>query len=335
MARKRSFRLGALIESFFNERLVQQRSASPATISAYKDALRLLLVFAASRLGKHVDYLGINDLDYQMVLDFLDFLERERGNSIRTRNARLAAVHSFFRHVAYSDPAAIALAQRILSIDPKRTIKRVVQFLQPPEVDALLAAPRRSTKQGRRDHALLLFFLRTGVRASEAVGVNAADLMLVPPYQVRIRGKGSKERVLPLAQDLVAVIRALLEERRLDDRQVAPIFTDPRGNRLSRFGVVHIVRRAATTAARTCPTLRTRSVSPHSFRHTAAMRLLQARVDLAVIRGWLGHQSIQTTHDYLEADLEMKRQALAAISLNSELPALYQAPSTILALLEG
>ena len=270
-----------------------------------------------------------------MVLAFLDFLERERNNSVRTRNARLAAIHSFFRHVAYGKPEALALAQRILSIGPKRTTKRVVEFLRPPEVEALLAAPNRQTMRGRRDHALLLYLLRTGVRVSEAIGLNTADLTMAAPSQVIIRGKGSKERVLPLANDLVVILRDLIEERQLDVHGHVPVFVNAQGKRLTRFGLTHIVRRAVSKASRKCTTLHKHPISPHSFRHTAAMRLLQAGVDLATIRGWLGHADIQTTHGYLEADVEMKRRALAAANLTSEEVSLrFEPPSKILALLE-
>jgi site-specific recombinase XerD len=229
----------------------------------------------------------------------------------------------------------VALAQRILGIGSKRTVKRVVEFLQPAEVDALLAAPNRQTTRGRRDHALLLLLLRTGVRASEAIGINVADLILVSSYQVLIRGKGAKERVLPLASDLAAILRNLLEERRLGAHGQVAVFVDATGRRLTRFGVTHIVRRAVGKATKDGAVFSKRSVSPHRFRHTAAMRLLQAGVDLAVIRSWLGHVGIQTTHEYLEADVEMKRRALVAAHVVAELPAArYKAPSAILALLE-
>jgi site-specific recombinase XerD len=327
--------LGALIESFFIQRLQRQQQASPATVAAYKDALRLLLCFAASRLGKHVDALDIQDLGYSLVLAFLDFLESERGNSARTRNARLAALHAFYRHVAYSRPEALALAQRVLAIAPKRTVKRVVQFLQPPEVNALLAAPDRRSFIGQRDHALLLFLLRTGARVSEAVGVNTQDLTLTAPRQVRIRGKGSKERILPLTKDLATILRDLLEKHQQSALATGPVFVDARGKRLTRFGVTHIVRRARSKAMKECISLGSHPISPHSFRHTAAMRLLQSGVDLAVIRAWLGHVDIQTTHEYLEADIEMKRQALARANVTSEVPIRCEPPSAILALLEN
>ena len=334
MSRKRKSSLGVHVETFLTERLVRQRQASPATLSTYKDALRLLFHFACSHLDKHINRLDLQDLDYNLVLDFLDYLEQGRGNSVRTRNARLAVIHSFFRHVAYSEPEALALAERILSIGPKRTIKRVVDFLHPPEVDALLAAPCRQNTQGRRDHAMLLFLLRTGARASEAIGINAADLALNPPGQVLLHGKGAKERVLPLANDLAAILRDLLEERQLGIQEKSPVFVNAQGKRLTRFGLTHIVRRAVNKASKECGTLGKRPVSPHSFRHTTAMRLLQAGVDLAMIRAWLGHVDIQTTHGYLEADIEMKRHALAAASITPEASVRYEPPSTILALLE-
>ena len=334
MSRTSSPALGALVESFFIQRLTRQRQASPATLCAYKDALRLLLQFVSSKLDKPVDRLDIQDINCDLVLAFLDFLESERGNSPRTRNARLAVIHSFFRHVAFSDPSAVALAQRILGIGPKRTVRYVVEFLQPPEVDALLVVPDRQTTRGRRDHALLLFLLRTGARASEALGVNAADLSLKRPRQVLLQGKGSKQRVVPLAPDLAAILGDLLEERGLTPDAKGPVFVDAKGKRLTRFGLTHIVRRAVSAAEKHVPSFKGRSISPHTFRHTTAMRLLQAGVDLAVIRAWLGHSDIQTTHQYLEADVEMKRQALEAAGVTPEVQVRFKPSSGLLALLE-
>jgi site-specific recombinase XerD len=334
MAKPRSPSLGILVESFLSTWLIQQRQASLATLATYKDALRLLFQFASEQLGKHVDQLDIKDLDYDRILMFLDFLEQQRGNSVRTRNARLAVIHSFFRHVAYSDPGALLLAQRILGIGRKRTTTAVVGFLHPPEVDALLSAPCRTSTLGRRDYALLLCLLRTGVRASEAIGINASDLMLELPGQVLIRGKGKKERALPLTNDLATVLHHLVEERGVDTREDIAVFVNTKGQRLTRFGLTHVVSRAVKKAVLTCPSLEKRSVSPHSFRHTAAMRLLQNGIDLAVIRAWLGHSDIQTTHGYLEADIEMKRRALANASVIATPDLHYQPSSTILALLE-
>lgn len=334
MSKTSSPTLGALVESFFTQRLIRQRQASPATLCAYKDALRLLLQFASSRIDKPVERLDIQDISYDLVLAFLDFLEQDRGNVPRTRNARLAVIHSFFRYVAFSDPLAVALAQRILGIGPKRTVKFVVGFLQPPEVDALLVAPDRHTAQGRRDHALLLFLVRTGARASEAIGVNAADLSLKSPRQVLIQGKGSKQRVVPLATDLAAVLSDLLDERGIFGSDKAPVFVDAKDKRLTRFGLTHIVRRAVSVASKHVPSFKGRSISPHTFRHTTAMRLLQAGVDLAVIRAWLGHSDIQTTHQYLEADVEMKRAALEAANVTPEVQVRFQPSTGLLAFLE-
>jgi len=334
VARTSSPSLGTLLQSFFTERLTRQRQASPATLSAYKDALRLLLVFTSRRLSKPVDRLEVQDIDVGVVLAFLDFLERERGNGARTRNARLAVVHSFFRYVAFRDPASVALAQRILAIPAKRTVTRVIGFLHPHELKVLLCAPDRRTARGRRDHALLLFLLRTGARASEVIGVNIADLSLDGSRQVLIRGKGSKERIVPLATDVATILSDLLAERGLGFPRDAPVFVDARSRRLTRFGLTHVVRRAVRAALPLQPSLATRPISPHTFRHTTAMQLLRAGIDLSVIRAWLGHEDIQTTHQYLEVDVEMKREALEAAGVTPEARARYTPPSRLLTLLE-
>jgi len=327
--------LGVLVESFFAQRLLRQQRASAATMSTYKDALRLLLVFASSRLAKPVDRLDIQDINCDVILAFLDFLEHDRANSACTRNARLAVIHSFFRHVAFCDPAAVALAQRVLAIPRKRTVTRVVGFLHPPEVAALLAAPDRRRALGQRDHALLLFLLRTGARASEAIAVNASDLSLHSSRQVLIRGKGSRERVVPLAVDVAAILADLLQERGIAPNADSPVFVDRRGRRLTRFALTHLVRRYVKQASGEYPTLEMRHISPHTFRHTAAMQLLQAGTDLSVIRSWLGHVNIQTTHLYLEADVETKRRALDAAGITLETGTTrYEPSSTVLALLE-
>jgi site-specific recombinase XerD len=278
--------------------------------------------------------LEIDDLDADLVLAFLESLERERGNCPRSRNARLAAIRSFFQHVAFRDPTAIGIAQRVRAIGPKRTVRRVVTFLHRPEIDALLRVPDRQTAQGRRDYALLLFLIRTGARVSEAVGVNLTDVQFDAPPHVLVRGKGLKERVIPLPPDLAALLSALRQEGPPGAGGAVPLFVDRRGRRLTRFGITHLVRRLVKHAATQCASLRTARISPHRFRHTAAMQLLQAGVDLAVIRAWLGHVDIRTTHHYLEADLEMKRRALAAAGVTPADHVRYQPPSAILALLE-
>lgn len=325
--------LALLLESFFRQRLAAQRRASPATISAYRDALRLLLVFASDRLGRPPVALTVEELDRDLVLAFLDFLEAKRGNCVRTRNARLAAIRSFFQHVAYSDPAAMGMAQRILSIPGKRCSSRVISFLRKDELGAVLAAPDCATEQGRRDHALLLFLARTGARVSEATALDAGDLRLEDPSQVLVHGKGRKDRVVPLAPDLVATLREFLRARPPAARRGA-VFTNARGDRLTRFGVVHILARSVECAATSTPGLRGRAISPHVLRHTTAMHLLQAGVDLATIQAWLGHASITTTHHYVEVDLEMKRRALAKCDNTEIAVTKFQPSDALLAMLD-
>ena len=327
--------LAGLLESFFRKRLIVQRRASHATVASYRDALRLLLTFTSEKAGKAPSDLAVGDLDRDMVLAFLDHLEVARGNGARTRNARLAAVRSFFRHVACSDPASMGVAQRVLAIEGKRTIKRVPHYLRHDELDAVVAAPDRSTPLGRRDHALLLFLGWTGARASEAVGVNASDLRLERPWQVLLRGKGSKERVIPLREDTAAVLHALCCERGVRTDDDAPVFVNMRRQRLTRHGAYRIVQRAAEVAAMACPSLAKRSVSPHTLRHTVAMRLLQSGVDLSIIAAWLGHVSLDTTHGYVEADVEMKRRALEKCGDPKVQLSCYQPTDAVLALLEA
>lgn len=326
--------LGALLESFFQQRLCAQRHASPATIASYRDALRLLILFAAMQTGKRACQLALADLDGECILAFLDHLERTRHNSIRTRNARRAALRAFFQHVAVSDPGAIALAQRILAIPPKRTVRPLLGYLTRDELDAVLAAPERTTALGRRDHALLLFLARTGARVSESIQVNAADVRFERPTQVLLHGKGAKDRALPLAPDLVTVLKALCDDRRLGRHEARPLFASAAGRPLTRFGVTHLLERAVLKASVKCPSLAGRSISPHTLRHTTAMHLLQAGVDVNVIRAWLGHVSLDTTHQYVEADVEMKRRALEKGGVTEASLSRYEPPDELLALLE-
>lgn len=325
--------LARLLDSFFRQRLAAQRRVSPATICAYRDALRLLLVFASEKLGRPPVELTLEELDRELVLAFLDFLEAKRGNCPRTRNARLAAIRSFFQHVAYSDPAAMGMAQRVLAIPGKRASSKVVSFLRKDDLGAVLAAPNCATELGRRDHALLLFLARTGCRVSEATALDGGDLRLEKPPQVLLHGKGQKDRVVPLAPDLVATLREFQQARPLPARRGA-VFTNASGHRLTRFGVVHILARSVARAAVSAPGLRTLSISPHVMRHTTAMHLLQAGVDLATIQAWLGHASISTTHRYVEADLEMKRRALAKCDTAEAPPTKFQPNDELLAMLD-
>ena len=306
----RSPTLAGLLESFFHRRLIEQRNVSPLTVATYRDARRLLVRYAAGRLKREPYRLEVRDLDRDVGLGFLAHIERARGNGPRTRNARLTAIRSFFRHVAASDPRARALAPRVLDIPSKRTVLRAPRHLSPTAVDARLKAPDQHTPRGRRDYALLLLWARTGARVSEAIGVDAADLQLDRPPQVHLRGKGRKERVLPLAPDLARTLDRLCAERGLQRGRPAPVFVGARCERLTRFGAIHVVRRAVRRAMAPVPDLARSKVSPHLLRHRLAMRLLQAGTDLVTIQAWLGHAHVSTTHRYAEADAAMMRRSL-------------------------
>ncbi len=332
----KSPKLAVLLESFFQRRLVNQRNATMATLASYRDALRLVVQYAARRTGLEPCKLEVTDLDRDLVLDFLDHLERERGNGARTRNARLTAIRSFFHHVAASDPALLAVAQRVLAIPSKRTASETPRHLAARDLAELLAAPNRKTPRGRRDHALLLFLVRTGARVSEAVGVDAADLRLEPPQQVLLRGKGRKQRVVPLAPDLARALRALCRERKLGREERRPVFAGLRGERLTRFGARYVVRRAVATGAARAPSLTRARVSPHVLRHTLAMQLLQSGADLVTIQAWLGHAQVATTHRYAEADVEMMRRYLEKAGVSeTKAAARFRPKDSVLRILEN
>jgi len=311
-----------------------QLRASPATVRAYRDALRLFLVFVSERAGKAPSRLCLEELDRDVVLAFLDYLEEKRHNSVRTRNVRLTAIHSFFQHVAYCDPAAMSFANRVLSIQGKRTTKRLLGYLRQKELDAILDALDLSTEQGRRDYALLLFLARTGARVSEAIAINVADLQLQRPAYVLFRGKGAKERIVPLEKDTASVLRALNDERGVGTDLQSPVFVNARGQRLTRHGVIHIIRRAVAIATKTNPALAARTISPHTLRHTFAMHMLQSGVDITTIQSWLGHASTDTTHQYIEADLDMKRRALEKCDNPEAKIATFHPTDEVLAMLE-
>ena len=260
--------LAPLLESFFRNKLTKQRNASPSTVASYRDALRMLILFAAERTGRKPGALAVEDFDRDLILAFLDELEEKRKNSVLTRNARLTAIRSFFHHVAANDPASLGIAQRILAIPVKRSHIEVTHHLSQPEVDALIAAPDQQTPRGRRDRALLLFLARTGARVSEAIGVNAGDLKLdCPRPQVLLRGKGRKERIVPIPNDLAKTLEALINERGVALHEPRPLFVGTHDTRLTRFGATHIVRRSVATAALARPELARKTISPHVFRH--------------------------------------------------------------------
>jgi integrase/recombinase XerD len=327
--------LATLLESFFRNRLAKQKHASHSTIASYRDALRMLIVFAAERCGCKPSSLNVDDIDRDLILAFLDELEQKRKNTIQTRNARLIAIRSFFHHVAANDPASLGVAQRILAIPIKRTHTEITHHLSRNELDALIKAPDQRTSRGRRDRALLLFLARTGARVSEALGVNACDLQLDPRRsQVLLHGKGRKDRNVPMPGDLVQALKALLRERGLDHDEACPLFVGAYGKRLTRFGATHIVRRAVAAAAANAPELARRSVSPHVLRHSLAMSLLQSGVDLLTIQAWLGHSQVATTHRYAAADVEMMRRGLRKAGVSGKCPARFQPKDTVLQLLE-
>lgn len=325
--------LAPVLQAFFTDRLARQRHASPQTIAAYRDTWRLLLTFAAARTGKQPSKLGIADLDAPLIGGFLDHLEHERGNSPRTRNARLAAVHSTFSYAALRHPEHAGTIARVLAIPAKRFDKALVTWLTEPEVDALLAAPDKSTWAGRRDHAMIALAAQTGLRISELTGLTCGDVHLGTGPHVSCHGKGRKERITPLARPVITVLRAWLAERRGDPAQ--PLFPNRTGGRLSRDAVEKRLALHVTAAETECPSLKAKNVTAHTLRHTAAMRLLHAGTDTSVIALWLGHEQADTTQIYLHADLELKEKALARTTPPDIKPGRYQPPDDLLAFLEG
>ena len=325
--------LAPTLQAFFTDRLIRQRQASPQTIAAYRDTLRLLLTFAASRTGREPSKLDITELDAPFVGAFLDHLETERGNSVRTRNARLAAIRSLFRYAALRHPEHADLIGRVLAIPPKRCARNLVTFLTEQEVEALLAAPDRTGWTGRRDHALLLLAVQTGLRVSELIGLRCADVHLGTGAHVSCLGKGRKERITPLIRGTVAVLRVWLAERAGGPAE--PLFPTSTGAPLSRDAVERRLAKYAVSAAAVCPSLRAKRLSPHVLRHTAAMRLLQAGVDTSVIALWLGHEHVDTTQIYLHADLALKERALARTTPPDARPGRYRPSDTLLAFLDG
>jgi integrase/recombinase XerD len=301
--------LAPTMQAFFTERLQRQRRASTNTIAAYRDTFRLLLTFAEQQTGKTSSQLEVDDLNARLITAFLDYLEHERANSTSTRNARLSAIRSLFHYAALRHPEHADTIARVLAIPPKRGPQTIVTFLRDEEIDALLAAPDRERWTGRRDHALLLTMVQTGLRVSELTGLRCGDIALSTGPHLQCHGKGRKDRVTPLTAQTAAVLRVWRQERagNLDD----PLFPTSRGGRLSRDAVAWLLAKHVATAQHACPSLHAKTISPHVLRHTAAMRLLNAGVDITVIALWLGHESTQTTRIYLHADLALKERALA------------------------
>lgn len=302
----------ALLQQFFTQRLMQQRQASAHTIASYRDSFRLLLRFAQQQLGVAPHRLRFEQIDAPFVAAFLDNLQASRGISAASRNLRLTAIRSFFRFASFEMPTHAAQIQRVLAIPSKRCTRAQIGFLTREEVDALLRAPDRHTRCGRRDLALILLAVQTGLRLSELTGLRRDAVSLDAGAHVRVLGKGRKERVTPLARATANAMRAWLRE--IPNDADAIVFPSVRGTRLSADAVQHLIARHVEYAGKSCPSLRAKRVTPHVLRHTAAMELLQAGVERSVIALWLGHESIETTQIYLDADLELKQAALAKVA---------------------
>ena len=325
--------LAPTMETFFSERLISQKQVSDHTLGAYADTFRLLLRFISERTGKSPSALDFADVDAPAIGAFLDYLEHVRGNGTRTRNARLAAIHSLFNFVALRHPEHAGLIQRVLVIPTKRYSRTDVSFLEANEINALIAAPNRGTWIGRRDHALLVTAIQTGLRVSELIGLSCADVNLGKGAHVSCLGKGRKQRCTPLTAETNSVLRVWMQERKgeLGD----PAFPTSHGRRLSRHAVGLLVTKYAGIAQLSCPTLGTKTITPHTLRHSAAMNLLRSGVSTAVIAMWLGHESPDTTQIYLHADLTIKERAMDRTAPFGTTPGRYRAPDALLAFLES
>ena len=306
-----SLGFAALVQEFFSQRLVVQRNASPCTVASYRDTFRLLLAFAEKRLRRTPTTVEMSDLDAPFVLDFLDHLEKERANTPRSRNVRLTAIRSFMTFASGRDPTTLPIAQRVRAIPTKRFDRPMIGSLSREEIEAVLGAPDDATWSGRRDRILFATLYNTGARVSEIIRVRRGDLALDRSPYVRLHGKGRKERSLPLWPKTARALRSWLTK--LPGADEHPVFPNRAGRTMSRSGVEVRLDAAVRIASATCPTLRDRHVSPHVIRHSTAMHLLQAGVDITVIALWLGHESPATTHLYIEADLKMKERALAKV----------------------
>ncbi|MGH4007837.1 MAG: tyrosine-type recombinase/integrase [Pseudonocardiaceae bacterium] len=325
--------IAATMQAYFTERLITQRQASPHTIAAYRDVMRMLLSFTATRTGITCHRLDFSHLDATMVSAFLEHLEHARGNSVRTRNARLAAIHSLFGFAALRHPEHAEDISRVLAIPAKRGDHTIVAYLTDTEVQALLAAPNRETRTGRRDHAMLCLAIQTGLRASELTSLTCRDVHLGIGAHVHCRGKGRKDRTTPLTTSTIGVLRTWMTEHAAAPSD--PLFVTTRKGPLSLDALAQRIAVHAAAAATSCPSLASKNVTPHVLRHTAAMRLLHAGVDTTVIALWLGHVDVTTTRIYLDADLEIKQQALDRTTPTQIAPGRYEPPDSLITFLEG
>lgn len=320
-----------LLQRFFTQRLMQQKKVSPHTLCSYRDTFRLLLRFATKKLHTTPERLVIEQLDAPLVTAFLNDLESSRGVSARTRNLRLTAIRSFFRFASYELPSRSAQIQRVLATPIKRYTRRLVGYLTRPEVEALLATPDKHTWTGRRDHALMLLTVQTGLRLAEVTSLTRQNLTLGKAAYLQVVGKGRKERAVPLCKSVAAVIKTWLNEPRMDGTQI--LFPSTRGDRLSSDAVQHLLRKHLQQATVTCPSIGKKKISFHSLRHTAAMDLLHAGVEQVAIALWLGHESVETTQIYLDADLALREKILARTAPIDARPGRYRATGQLLTFL--
>lgn len=325
--------LATLLEGFFSRRLIDQRNASPHTVASYRDTFRLLLKFAAEKLRRSPASMSLTDVGAPLLSEFLDQMEKRRGCGTRSRNQRLAAIRSFFQYAAIEAPQHASVVQRVLAIPGKRTVHRLIDFLERNELEALLGAVDRQRWLGRRNHALLLTMAQTGLRLSETTALRIADVELRTGPHVRCVGKGRKERSTPLARSTVAVLSAWIKELGRADTQF--LFPTARGDRMSADAVQRMLRQYAGVAQRTCPSLGRKRITPHVLRHTAAMELLQAGIDRSLIAIWLGHESVETTQLYFNASLALKERIMAKTHPFESQPTPFKADDQLLAFLKA
>jgi site-specific recombinase XerD len=305
------FTLGALVQTYFNDRLIRQMNASENTLSSYRDNLRLFLTYLSETQKRDISKLTIEDFNADTILGFLDHCESVRGCSIRTRNQRLATLKSFFRYAVFVDPTLFLQNERIMQIPNKRFERRVLGFLTKDEIGAILDAPNRKTAKGRRHYALLQFMYNTGARATEVTLLKVSDIKLAKgASQVLINGKGSKQRIVPIWDETVNVLLDLISEQGDSSNLEASVFKNQSRKTVTRNGIRYIIDAYVKKASKDMPSLEERKITPHTFRHTTAMHLLQSGVDLNLIRMWLGHVKLDTTHQYIDSDTQMKRDAL-------------------------
>ncbi|GAA4370773.1 tyrosine-type recombinase/integrase [Paeniglutamicibacter cryotolerans] len=321
--------INATLQSFFTDRLTRQKDASSHTIAAYRDTLRLLLVFAAATHKVPASSLQWDQLDATEITAFLEHLQHDRGNSARTRNARLSAIHSLFRYAALHHPEHAASIARVLAIPPQRVDRHLVDYLTDSECEALLAAPDRSTWTGRRDYTFLVVAVQTGLRVSELIGLTVSDIHLGAGAHVSCRGKGRKDRITPLTRKTVTTLRDWAKEKTPTGSAV--LFPTRAGRHLSRDAIEHRIKLHTRVATGSCPSLADKHVSAHVLRHTAAMRLLHAGIDTSVIALWLGHKQVDTTQIYITADLKVKEDAIDRTRPLNSVRGRYRRPDNILA----